>query len=377
MKDLKQIQDNLYRLSALIDEWMTMGEIVPIERDLALDELRQIYETLRFSECGKADHNHPASPIKQATELPITKMPMAESEAKPTEEPEAALEEKPEAALEEKPEAVLEEEPVEEPVEETIIDLDEMVSMELIDLAPSAEEEPWAEPVTASTQQPEPPKETATVLPEVKIQPTVTSASKTATDADHSLFDLGELTVHRSGSRRVLMSLYDDDQSASERPIPAKPAEKEATPSTAEEQVQPMQDTHNEEVKATKTHPVTPVETETVATPAPVVLGEVINQAVQTLGETLQPKQELPTEDTNSQPITDLRSALGINDKFLLIKELFEDDQVAFEETITQLNQFEDLDDCLIYIAENFAWNSNSDGAKLLIELLERKLTQK
>ena len=27
----------------------------------------------------------------------------------------------------------------------------------------------------------------------------------------------------------------------------------------------------------------------------------------------------------------------------------------------------------MIYIAENYAWNANSDGAKLLMELLERK----
>jgi len=28
----------------------------------------------------------------------------------------------------------------------------------------------------------------------------------------------------------------------------------------------------------------------------------------------------------------------------------------------------------MIYIAENFDWNPNSDGAKLLVDLIERKL---
>ena len=32
-----------------------------------------------------------------------------------------------------------------------------------------------------------------------------------------------------------------------------------------------------------------------------------------------------------------------------------------------------DFDDCMIFIAENYAWNANSDGAKFLMELLERK----
>ena len=30
----------------------------------------------------------------------------------------------------------------------------------------------------------------------------------------------------------------------------------------------------------------------------------------------------------------------------------------------------------MIYIAEHFAWNPNSDGAKLMMELLERKFEQ-
>ena len=45
----------------------------------------------------------------------------------------------------------------------------------------------------------------------------------------------------------------------------------------------------------------------------------------------------------------------------------------AFFAALDALNGFGDLDDCMIYIAENYAWNANSDGAKLLMELLERK----
>ena len=37
------------------------------------------------------------------------------------------------------------------------------------------------------------------------------------------------------------------------------------------------------------------------------------------------------------------------------------------------LNDCADFDDCMIYIAENYAWNPNSDGVKLLMDLLERK----
>lgn len=45
----------------------------------------------------------------------------------------------------------------------------------------------------------------------------------------------------------------------------------------------------------------------------------------------------------------------------------------AYEEAIATLNAFDDFDECMIHIAENYAWNPNSDGAKFMMELLERK----
>ena len=81
----------------------------------------------------------------------------------------------------------------------------------------------------------------------------------------------------------------------------------------------------------------------------------------------------MASELRRSEPVTDLRRAIGINDKFLLIRDLFGGDGEAFDAALDALNGFGDLDDCMIYIAENYAWNANSDGAKLLMELLERK----
>ncbi len=71
--------------------------------------------------------------------------------------------------------------------------------------------------------------------------------------------------------------------------------------------------------------------------------------------------------------VTDLRRAIGINDKFLMIRDLFGGDAAAYEAAIGTLNGFDDFDECMIYIAENYAWNANSDGAKFLMELLERR----
>ena len=103
------------------------------------------------------------------------------------------------------------------------------------------------------------------------------------------------------------------------------------------------------------------------------VLGDVINHDVQTLADTIAPPRDIASELRRSEPVTHLHRAIGINDKFLMIRDLFGGDGEAFDAALDALNGFGDLDDCMIYIAENYAWNANSDGAKLLMELLERK----
>ena len=94
---------------------------------------------------------------------------------------------------------------------------------------------------------------------------------------------------------------------------------------------------------------------------------------VQTLGEKLAAEQ---ATEVRREPVTDLRRAVSFNDKFLLIQELFNGNGSLYEITIRRLNEFDNFDDCMIYIAENFAWNPNSDGAKLMMDLLERKFLQ-
>ena len=103
------------------------------------------------------------------------------------------------------------------------------------------------------------------------------------------------------------------------------------------------------------------------------VLGEVINHDVQTLADTIAPPRDVASELRRSEPVTDLRKAIGLNDKFLMIRDLFGGDAEAYDRAVETLNGFEDLDDCMIFIAEHYAWNPNSDGAKLMMELLERK----
>ena len=97
-------------------------------------------------------------------------------------------------------------------------------------------------------------------------------------------------------------------------------------------------------------------------------------QNKQTLADTIAAPTALGEEISN-RSIRSLRQGIGLNDKFLMIRDLFDDDADAYNETIDALDSFDDFDDCLIYIAENFTWNADSEGAKFIMQLLERKLS--
>lgn len=70
----------------------------------------------------------------------------------------------------------------------------------------------------------------------------------------------------------------------------------------------------------------------------------------------------------------DLRHSIGVNDRFMLIRNLFDGDGDAYAEMIARLNEFTDLDEAMLYIQENCAWNPENEAVQLLVDLLERKL---
>jgi hypothetical protein len=71
--------------------------------------------------------------------------------------------------------------------------------------------------------------------------------------------------------------------------------------------------------------------------------------------------------------IASLRCAIGVADKFMLVQDLFGGDDAAYDFAINTLDSMPSFDDCVIFISENYAWSPNSDGAKFMMELLQRK----
>jgi hypothetical protein len=78
-----------------------------------------------------------------------------------------------------------------------------------------------------------------------------------------------------------------------------------------------------------------------------------------------------------SKPITNIADAIGINDKFIFIKELFGGNENKYYKTIEVLNDATNFNDAYNYLIGNFNWDMDSSLVQILLDLIRRKLITK
>lgn len=305
--ELKRIEDRLSRLTSLVEGWKREGGVSRIERDIALEELRRIYDEVAECEVTTEPKGAVVAPVEEVEESP------------------AVVEEEVVAEVESEAESAVEE------VADSISDMGDAFddALDIDAILGIGEPEPTSEP------EPEP---IAEPMPEPKV--------------GGGLFDIDDIPVRTKAGRKMI-ALYN------------APVAPKAEPKTAPEPA-PIP----EPIPAPIPEPE-PVVEHVQAVEAPKRLADVLGSGVTVLGDKIA-ADEAPTTPFNR--ITDLRKAIGLNDKFLMIRDLFGGDADMYEDTIDRLNEFDNLDECMIFIVENFRWNPDSEGAKLLVSLIERKL---
>lgn len=331
---LNQLEQQLAQLN--------LETVSAIERDLALEKLRNIYDLL-LGVTTAAEEQEPLaeSVIELIEDLvdEVEEFDNTEEENTPEEPAEVA------------------EEPAQEEPEESVIELIEDLVEEVEEFDNSEEEvaeeaEPEPEPEKEPEQEPG---------PEIEVRP--------KTKLAHS----------------AILALYDDEEDETEEEV--APAEEEGV---VEEEV--VAEEEPEEVVIDMTEPIVEVEPETteqapvvepVAEPAAaeeeeeqpvkVVLGEVLGADQTTLADRIAADAPVDVASVaNAQK--SLVEMIGLNDKFILLRDLFHNNHDYYEAAIDQLDEFEDIDEAMLFIHDNFQWNPNSEGAKLLVELLSNKL---
>lgn len=351
----KSIMERLSHLVRVVERWSDSGDIPAIERDIVLEELRRAYSEILAIEPAASVVGVVATPAVEPAEEVATE--------------EVAVEQSVEDAVEES---------VEQSVEADLddaLDIDALLGLTALDKEeqpepePTPETEPELETESESELEPEPESESESET-DSELEPEPESEPEPLSDGG-GLFDIADIPV-RSKTSRKMISLYNTPT------VTSQPKASEAD--GGREEVQRVAPKPAPAVVPTPAPVVAEPEPQSVLSPllndniasAPKRLGDVLGDGVTVLGDKMA-AEELPTTPFNR--ISDLNKAIGINDRFLMIRDLFDGDAERYADTIDTLNEFETLDDAMIYIIENFAWNPETEGARLLVSLIERKLS--
>lgn len=103
---------------------------------------------------------------------------------------------------------------------------------------------------------------------------------------------------------------------------------------------------------------------------------EETNSDPEILGEKMITEDNSLAAKLQNRPVGDLRSAIGINDKFLFVNELFSGSMEKYNRSIEILNDIQTYNGALIYLNElkvELQWNSNNVAYKKLAELVKLK----
>ncbi len=387
--NIKLIKAEIEKLSLLLSSWEGEESVSAIERDIALDKLKKIYDLVRFDAEVAA-----VEPIATPVAAPVE-----EREEEPQQESDVEVElifADEEDFLSTLPEAVEEEDAEAEPslVEEILASA--MVATPISAPAEVAsEEEPETEVATPAIEpelepeieiEPEPTPEPVAEEPAMAPKPQQEEkpaeekpieekpveekpAKREEPRSLNSLFGMEEVQRRPRTKHQRMMSIYNDNEPAPEKVVDISKifdmdvdTHKPMTSKSAEPKTAPAPKS------APKAAPA-PVEEERRVT-----IADAIAATTQTLADTIVAPNAL-AEEINHSKIASLRDGIGLNDKFLMIRDLFDGDDEAYDEAITALDSLESMDDCMIHIIENYAWNPDTEGSKFIMQLLERKLS--
>ena len=403
--NINLIKAELEKLSLVILSWEDEQSVSTIERDIALDKLKTLYDLVRFDSMPQPSPEpvvptaKPEPAVEEATEdeekdvevelifaedddmftLPTEEEGDEESATEDGESPISLASEILASAIG----ATAVKEEAEEEVEPIVAEPAAEVKIEAEEDEEPATEEPAIEEVEEEIEVED--NEPEEITPEPAPAPEPTPAPELAPAPEkvvareepqslNNLFGMEEIKRRPRTKHQRMMSIYSDSEPRQEKvvdiskifdmdidaPIPMTSKITEFAPEPEPEPARPVA--------------AAPAAEPTVEVERPKTLADAISPSTQTLADTIAAPTALGEEIHNSR-IASLRDGIGLNDKFLMIRDLFDGDGDAYNEAIAALDELETMDDCMIHIIENYAWNPDSEGSKFIMQLLERKLS--
>jgi hypothetical protein len=140
---------------------------------------------------------------------------------------------------------------------------------------------------------------------------------------------------------------------------------------------QPMQDSYDpmEEVPTLATH--SPIKEKLKTFPLQNKADASVSASE--INDTLKASKTELAQKLQDVPIRDLRKAIGINDRYLFINELFSGDEAMFERSVKTLNQFSILPEAEFWMQRELklklAWNEDAPIVQQFIQLVRRRFS--
>lgn len=121
--------------------------------------------------------------------------------------------------------------------------------------------------------------------------------------------------------------------------------------------------------------PVLIAEEAPAAEPAPVTVAEKAESVAKPTVNDAMAAQQAWRKDMPGSQVRDIRSAISLNDRIIFINYLFKEDPMAFQESLTKINQMESLDQVVEYVCTDFPeWDLNSEIVYRFMMAVRRKV---
>jgi hypothetical protein len=74
----------------------------------------------------------------------------------------------------------------------------------------------------------------------------------------------------------------------------------------------------------------------------------------------------------SNRPVNSIKSAIGINDRFQYIRELFDGNVNTFSKAVSELDSKNNIQEAVAYLQQNFKWKKNETSLKF-VNLVKRR----
>jgi len=187
-------------------------------------------------------------------------------------------------------------------------------------------------------------------------------------------------TPHQVTSREALGPLLKDAEDLLEtvsilKYLIEEESEQEEIPISINEEVEEKEEPQQEPIEEPQEISIENGQRETEE----LVAVEVVEGDQTTINEVVSPSEEgtKVAEKLVKQSVSDLPSAIGVNERYLFINELFDGDGETYQIAIEQLNGFDHIQDAMKYVrdelSDKFNWDQEQESTISFYALIEKR----